>query len=545
MSPAAQDYNLLLVSDLHLSEGIRLNTNKYSQKEDFFFDREFTRFLGYYQDLRPRDGRKWHLIILGDCFDLLQLTSVDGATLDCSEEEAISKLDTVARGHAEFFEALAGFVANGNLLTIVKGNHDVELHYPRVRQALVQQLQDAYKRKLAAQTGPQPVPRTTDVIRDSVRFSDWFYYEKNLLWAEHGNQYDETNAFKFFLSPLLPKSSDWPDARRDEIDLPWGSFFVRYLFNSIEQTEPFADNMKPTTKFIFWLLKKHPITALRFAVKEGGLMLRKVRRAWITPAPDLYAAREREHNARLAELAAQAGINEATLHAIDRLRAPSILKETTSTLWKTVRGILRFRLLPTLILLAAALVAIAGLFVVSPMVAAVLPEPLSRFIWNSWSGTVAGRIVGQVVGWLRWPAFVFVIFAAVATVRWLFTGEEVRGPSNLAKKAENIADCLGVQYVVMGHTHDADLRNLSLDPRGTFTKREYFNTGTWTKVFSEEERLIRADSQFAFMQGLRQAGRLQLKLMEWDDEAGEPRLLKLFETEREAARPRAFAQRAA
>ena len=36
------------------------------------------------------------------------------------------------------------------------------------------------------------------------------------------------------------------------MDLPAGSFFVRYLFNRVEQYYPFADNMKPMSKFIFW-----------------------------------------------------------------------------------------------------------------------------------------------------------------------------------------------------------------------------------------------------------------------------------------------------
>jgi len=75
----------------------------------------------------------------------------------------------------------------------------------------------------------------------------------------------------------------------------------------------------------------------------------------------------------------------------------------------------------------------------------------------------------------------------------------------------------------MGHTHDADLQTIGDNGE------EYFNTGTWTKVFSEAERLIRDDIEFVFVQGLREESGLQLKLMEWDDAAGEPRLLKLFE----------------
>ncbi|HSN91066.1 MAG TPA: hypothetical protein VLS93_07540 [Anaeromyxobacteraceae bacterium] len=33
-------------------------------------------------------------------------------------------------------------------------------------------------------------------------------------------------------------------------DLLLGSFFVRYLFDRVETVEPFADDMKPATRFI-------------------------------------------------------------------------------------------------------------------------------------------------------------------------------------------------------------------------------------------------------------------------------------------------------
>ena len=72
-----QDYNLLIVSDLHLSEGRHPQTKKFSRNEDFFFDEEFSRFLDYHQQ-HPQENRKpWHLIINGDFLDFLQVTSTD------------------------------------------------------------------------------------------------------------------------------------------------------------------------------------------------------------------------------------------------------------------------------------------------------------------------------------------------------------------------------------------------------------------------------------------------------------------------------------
>jgi hypothetical protein len=39
------EYHLLIVSDLHLSEGRSERTHRLSRNEDFFFDEEFARFL--------------------------------------------------------------------------------------------------------------------------------------------------------------------------------------------------------------------------------------------------------------------------------------------------------------------------------------------------------------------------------------------------------------------------------------------------------------------------------------------------------------------
>ena len=122
---------------------------------------------------------------------------------------------------------------------------------------------------------------------------------------------------------------------------------------------------------------------------------------------------------------------------------------------------------------------------------------------------------------------------AALFLRWLLTEEERQKPSYLKERAARIAKSLGVQYVIMGHTHDAELYGLG-DDGGL--KREYFNTGTWTTVFSEEERLIRKPVEFIFVQGERVGNGLRLKLLEWNDGAGEPRLLKLFRDEKDVER---------
>ncbi|MFY9561221.1 MAG: hypothetical protein WAQ52_13385 [Terriglobales bacterium] len=529
MAPNFRDYNLLVISDLHLSEGIRPHSKKYSLKEDFFFDREFARFLAHYQNPSEWGGKKWHLIINGDLLDLLQVTAYRDAPaalhrpskhpeygLDCGELESVYKLGKIVEGHGEFFQALAEFVAGGNLLSVIKGNHDVELHYPAVRKAFLERLQNAYESIRTAEAITES--GASRIKAETVQFPDWFYYEEGLLWVEHGNQYDRVNVFPYFLSPLLPKAPGRSAERVNEIDLPWGSLFVRYLFNKIETVEPFADNIKPQALFIRWLFRKHPMTALKFAVFDGGFMLRKIRRAWTPAKPGSYATREQEHAVRLKVLADEWRIPEADLCYLDGLRSKSLLTETSSLRWRIARAILcRPPVLQPLLVAVAILIAIGVVVAVSPLFGAVIPSAIRKFLWERW------RVIQSAITVVQWIVFPMVVVAAVMFVRWLFRGEAKKETSNLAVQSRAIAKRLGVQGVLMGHTHDADL--MSIGDHG----EEYFNTGTWTKVFSEEERLVRDDIEFVFVQGLRKNGGLQLKLMEWDDGAQEPRLLKLFE----------------
>jgi hypothetical protein len=74
-------HNLLIVSDLHLSEGFSIHEGKFSRLEDFFSDQPFADFLAHHRDNREED-RPWRLIIAGDLFDFLQVTAVPAATPD-------------------------------------------------------------------------------------------------------------------------------------------------------------------------------------------------------------------------------------------------------------------------------------------------------------------------------------------------------------------------------------------------------------------------------------------------------------------------------
>lgn len=239
--------NLAVISDLHLSEGMDPVTRRYSRNEDFFFDRCFCRFLSYLQEEADRSGRHWKLIIAGDMVDFLQVTSrpergegnfeISGRErefgLGTEPGKTVWKLRRIIQGHGEFFAGLAAFLARGNHVVILPGNHDIELCYTEVQEAL--------------RDGLAEFSRGEDV-KGNLEFRRWFYHEEGGVFVEHGHQYDDLNSFDYFLCPFLEGDGG------KRIILPVGSFFVRYLFNTVEQFHPFADNIKPITRFIRYMV---------------------------------------------------------------------------------------------------------------------------------------------------------------------------------------------------------------------------------------------------------------------------------------------------
>jgi UDP-2,3-diacylglucosamine pyrophosphatase LpxH len=501
-----QDYNLLIVSDLHLSEGRRPTTKKFSRIEDFFFDEEFRRFLDYHQHHQDSD-KAWHLIINGDFLDFLQVTSTDLNTeflryldtntveeariklsydrqhLDygygCGPKESVYKLWRIMDGHWTFFEGLADFLVGGNRITIIKGNHDADFFYMEVQRAFVTKLRAIYEEALKRRHDPaiaQKLGRLRDTCESGeLRFNGWFYHEQNLLWVEHGNQYDHLNCFRDWLSPMLPRIPGY-DLRQDELDLPWGSLFVRYLFNKVESSEPLSDHIRPQTKFIFYFLAHQPFAALKFLVTSGRYMLKKMCRSWRKLVPGAYTERDAAQAAALAYLTDQSSISPGQLREIHSMRAQSVLKEDPGNrTWRTIRFLTRFRLM------------FGVMLIVCP------------------------------VAWLYlW-------------IRGLFPPADE--PDALYQKAAEIASRLNVRYVIMGHSHNTELQPLPTHAG------EYFNTGTWTKVFREEELLMEEESEFVFVCGSREnsGADLKLRLMKWNDPTGEPRLVRMLETGAERA----------
>ncbi|HET9932033.1 MAG TPA: metallophosphoesterase, partial [Polyangiaceae bacterium] len=179
--------------------------------------RDLVGFLDYYREHR-KGGRSWRLVIAGDFVDFVGMSVLPTADYETepSEEElahglggawdhALAKLRLLMRHEVEVMTSLARFIADGNSLVIVRGNHDVEWHWEAV--------QKAFRDELSALANFAP---------EQLEFRAWFYYEEGRVFIEHGHQYDAYCSFEHILNPVSPA-----DPRRTVRSL--SDVLVRYV----------------------------------------------------------------------------------------------------------------------------------------------------------------------------------------------------------------------------------------------------------------------------------------------------------------------------
>ncbi|MBN1875226.1 MAG: metallophosphoesterase [Anaerolineae bacterium] len=327
--------NLLVVSDLHLNEGWLPEQAQYSPREDFFYDEALFALLRYHherQDQACYAGRPWCLVFNGDTFDFEQVVTLpkEGSQLQrvcevalydelgdrkkyglgTSSQEARWKLGCIARGHPVFFAALGWFVARGHRVILIKGNHDPELYWPQVQADFRFYVVKAY-----AAYSDDAFPLSKADVNARIQFEPWFYYDAHFqVYIEHGNQYEPSNHFLNYLHPTCADNAG-------ELDLPQGMLMTRYVFNLLEDSYPYADNVRPPTRVFGWMLSDNPWRGTRvFLARARDLM-----RAWWW-----IGKRERSRSQRAPALQAQSqetmilpdvhhGLPRALLEAIQTL----------------------------------------------------------------------------------------------------------------------------------------------------------------------------------------------------------------------------------
>ena len=424
--------NILVISDLHLGEGIR-DDSADSLERLLRLDRELQAFIAYYTENR-KGGRPWRLVVNGDMIDFIAVCLTPARAelltelhpddhiygLGTRARAAAIKMQRVLEHHDDTFRALARFVGRGNELSLVMGNHDAEFHWPAVQRLLKAALVSHWR------VDPQREGnRTVEQVADAIGFYPWFYLEPGVAWIEHGHQYDPYCSFDSVLEPASDEL---------EIDVNIGAAVMRYVVNHFPM-----DVSQQWGKGFFGYLRFWAsfgalgAVAILAAYRDMLLRLMWDWRDRRNHLPERVLARKQRNRARIARMARGARIPVQALRSLIRLhRAPII-----TDFGRIVRAIMLDRLL---LLFAAPLI---------------LGAP---FVTVSWAW-VPGAVV------LSLAVFAGLVHLASAAREPVDPEAQMRRVSTLIRKLAR------VPIVVFGHSHKAG----AVGTEGAM----YFNTGTW------------------------------------------------------------------
>jgi UDP-2,3-diacylglucosamine pyrophosphatase LpxH len=424
----------LVVSDLHLAD-VEDHPDgwKAYKSSRFLFDDEFTALVRSFVE-RETDGDRLTLILNGDSFDFDLVTAVPEDPpwpvtrferkrgLRPTAERSVWKLQHVLSFHARFVATLAEFVAAGNRLVLLMGNHDRELHFPEVQQALVE----------AIETSAREQGRS--LATGTIRFEPWFYYVPHEIYVEHGHQYDFYTTFRYQLWPTVTIKNE------QQIALPMGNLSNRYLMNRMGFFNPHAmDYILNIYRYVTHWVRHYLFSRRSLAVSWmwGSLLvilmlLRIKKKLRIVPP---------EHLQHLERIARRFDLSPQEIEALGQLHRRPI----TSRMFRLIRELWFDRVL------------IAAVMTGGTVALALVPVPL----W-----------VKLMVPLTCFP-LVYFIYEQLAQGETIFTAEK-----EIPNRARAVAKTLPARVVALGHTHTPRL--LPLDRNTTFV-----DTGTWAPILDK------------------------------------------------------------
>jgi UDP-2,3-diacylglucosamine pyrophosphatase LpxH len=171
------------------------------------------------------------LILNGDTVDFLAERDSDSGSwspFTGDPDQAVEKLRRIVKRDQQVFASLNGFLEKGGGLTLLLGNHDIELSLPPVR--------DALKHALG--------------VKASHEFKFIYDGEAYVIGdalIEHGNRYDAWNQIDLDalrrVRSLVSRRQNIP--RDYNFAPPAGSEMVSSVINRIKPDYPFVDLLKP------------------------------------------------------------------------------------------------------------------------------------------------------------------------------------------------------------------------------------------------------------------------------------------------------------
>ena len=276
---------VFVISDLHLAAGLNENGN-YDGTENFFADSSFSRFLNHL-NLKKSADKKGLLIINGDFIDFLRIRNIPitpddfdewsyilndlgipqsparlESTITKKEREyglrtddfkSIWKLHICYKGHPIVFQSLGLWLMNGNSIIIVKGNHDLEWYWKKLRDHLRILLAAC----IADRRSTNIETELLNTVFPNLQFADDKLLIEKKVYIEHGHRYEN---FTSVDGPAVLESGT-------ELNLPFGSFFNRYLINRIELAYPYINDVRPRQKILPLLIRERFPLAIKMLFK--------------------------------------------------------------------------------------------------------------------------------------------------------------------------------------------------------------------------------------------------------------------------------------
>lgn len=216
---------LFVISDLHLGG---------SAPAMMSFPQQLADFIASLPG-RARADEAIELVLAGDVIDFLAI-EIEGKTEAFTRDpmRAVAKLDAAIASDAAVFLALREHLAAGHGLTILLGNHDVELALPAVQAALCRHLQCR--------------PGAIDFVADgrAWRFGP--------VLVEHGNRYDDANLNDWATLREIAASQSRGEPCPTDLVVSFGSQLVCELIHKYKQSFEFIDTLQPQGVLVAYLI---------------------------------------------------------------------------------------------------------------------------------------------------------------------------------------------------------------------------------------------------------------------------------------------------
>lgn len=461
-------HNLIVLSDVHLGSDLVHHAQPEAPRRGRSSERrdqDLAALFTWYRE-HPVDGRPWRLVIAGDFIDFAGMSVMTEATLETAptEEErahglggakdhTLMKLRLVMEHDAAVMQSLAEFVAAGNSLVIVRGNHDVEWHW--------QAVQDEFRHALAARAPLRP---------EHIEFAPWFYYEKGVVYVEHGHQYDAYCSYEHVLHPVSPT-----DPRRTTRSL--SDILLRYV---VRPTRGMSEAGHAAAGMLDYL---------RFGARLGAGGMLDLARRFVRATQALFslwrehvseAARwiQREHDTRMEQLSRLHRIKLRRLRSLARLQRPPVTKSL-------------------LAILSSVMLDRVALGAVGALLATVLFLGIDSF-WLA-SAYVLG-------------ASLLLVMAGIASRRLRHSLEP---SAELRERSTRVARLFPAAFIVMGHTHLPETRPATADAT-------YVNLGAWAEEDAPDGQLPSLPATRTHLVVQRVNGRPIAALLTWGPSGPEP-----------------------